>query len=212
MEELYKRISGAVVREARLASARWNNMTEADDIEQDLWLWIMESPSIQKYLGSANDKQLKSALGQKADSICAQGNLDYDHFSGQYTYTPAEVRELLATYFGSDVSQISAEVMALAEEELSQAMISNILGGYITPDEKIDIELALAVLEESHPKYYILLTEVYAAGIEPEDRKVKTRAVDKLTTIMNRKRSQRVSYRHEGPGTKPKVTTNQEEI
>ncbi|PJH64192.1 hypothetical protein, partial [Salmonella enterica] len=115
-------------------------------------------------------------------------------FSGQYTYTPAEVRELLTTYYGSDVSEVSSEVMALAEAELTETTISNILGGYITPDEKIDLELAIQDLEVEHQDYFEIIRGAFEFG-EPyhSGRKAvhKTRALDKLTTIMNRKRSQR---------------------
>lgn len=211
MQELYELIAKDVAREARLASARWNGMTDADDIEQELWLWIMERPGTQRFFKSAETGQIRSALTSRANDICSKSNLAYDHFSGQYTYTPAEVRELLTTYFGTDVSEVSAAVMELAESELSETMISNILGGVISPDEKMDVEQGLQVLEETHPQYYFVLMEAYRAGIEPEHRTTKTRAVDKLTTIMNRKRSQRETDRHEGLGTKPKNTNNPQE-
>ena len=205
MQELYEHINEQVAREARLAAGKWNGMVDAGDIEQELWLWIMERPATQKFLLGAEPAQIASSLASRAHDICSKERISYEHFSGQFVYTPAEVRDLLDTYWGSDVHHISPEVMALAEAELSPTMIQNILGGTISSDEKVDIEQALAELEDIQPNYYFVLHEAYAAGIEPSDRKQKQRAVDKLATLMNRKRSQREMDRHEGPGTKPKI-------
>lgn len=206
MNELYEQIHEQVAREARLAAAKWNGLAEADDVEQDLWVWILESPSIQKYLRDGEPAQTSKALSTKANSICSQERLSADHFSGNWNYNPAEVRDLLDTYGGTDVQHVSPEVMAIAQENLSQTMIENILGGTISADEMIDLGQALEELEYIQPNYYFVLHEAYSAGIEPEDRMSKSRAVDKLTTLMNRKRSQREMDRTEGPGTKPKIT------
>ena len=205
MQELYEHINEQVAREARLAAGKWNGMVDAGDIEQELWLWIMERPATQKFLLGAEPAQIASSLASRAHDICSKERISYEHFSGQFVYTPAEVRDLLDTYWGSDVHHISPLVMAMAEENLSQTMIRNILGGSISYDEKVDIEQALAVLEDTQPNYYFVLHEAYSAGIEPDHAQTKTRAVDKLTTIMNHKRSQRELDRHEGPGTKPKI-------
>ena len=205
MQELYEHINKQVAREARLAAGKWNGMVDAGDIEQELWLWIMERPATYKYLLGAEPAQIASALSSRAHDICSKERISYEHFSGQFNYNPAEVRDLLDTYWGSDVHSISPEVMAMAEAELSPTMIQNILGGSISYDEKVDIEQALAVLEDTQPNYYFVLHEAYSAGIEPDHAQTKTRAVDKLTTIMNHKRSQRELDRHEGPGTKPKI-------
>lgn len=206
MQELYEAIHEDVAREARLAAARWHMNTDADDIEQELWLWVMERPGTQQFFKTANKAQIAAALSSRATDICSKDKVSYEHFSGQYVYTPAEVREILDVYFGSDVSEVSDEVLTLAQENLSETMIGNILGGHITPDEKIDIELGLDHLVAINPDYYKILVDAYEAGIEPEERVYKTRAVDKLTDIMNQKRSQRAAERVDGPGTKPKVT------
>lgn len=206
MNDLYEQIHEQVAREARLAAAKWNGMVEAYDVEQELWLWVMERPATQRFLRSANPAQLASSLASRAGDICSKERISYEHFSGQFTYTPAEVRDLLDTYWGTDVHSVSPEVMALAQENLSQTMIENILGGNISVDEKVDLEQALGELEDIQPNYYFILHEAYSAGIEPEGRMSKTRAVGKLTTLMNRKRSQREMDRTEGLGTKPKIT------
>lgn len=205
MHKLYEYIHEDVAREARLASNKWNGIMDADDVEQELWVYILESPSVQKYLLEAEPAQLSKALSIKASHLCSQERLDIDHATGNWNYNPAEVRELLNAYWGSDVHNVSQAVMSLAQENLSPTMIQNITGGTIAPDERIDLEQALEQLEETHPQHFFVLQEAYYAGIEPSHHVMKVRAVEQLTTTMNRTRSQREMDRHEGPGTKPKI-------
>ena len=178
MQELYELINEQVAREARRAQARWNNLLPADDIEQELWMFLMENSSAQRYLLEANQAEIAKALITRADIICSKERLSYDHFTGNFHYTTEEVRDLLEDYTQDRV-------------ELDPSMV--------------DLDLAMADLEEEDSQYFFILHEAYVAGVEPSHRQYKTRAVDKLTTIMNRKRSQRELDRHEGPGTKPKI-------
>lgn len=215
MDLLYDRIHKEVAREARLAAGRWNGFISADDIEQELWLWIMERPGTQRFFRTANPAQLSAALSSRAGDICSKEKVSYEHFSGQYVYTPADIRGLLETYFGTDVSKVSSEVMALAESELSETMIQNILGGYITPEEKIDLEEGMEDLEDRNNDYFQSILSQFQDGKSinnnTSEQRVQYRAVDKLCDLMNRKHSQRVYDRTEGPGTKPKNTQTKDE-
>lgn len=181
----YEDLETAVKREARLAESRWNNLISADDIEQEIWLFILETPSSQRFLSTAEPAQVASALRTRADVICSRERIDYDHFTGNFHYTPKEVRELLDT---------------LGEEY-----------DVHTADEKVDLQLGLEELGQYHEKHYDVIHQVYLLGIEPEDHNLKPRAVDKLTELMNRKRGQRERDRTEGLGTKPKISSISED-
>lgn len=212
MEDIIEAIGEAVTQEARRASNRWNNMVDAEDIEQELWAWILESPSIQKYLSSGNKPQLSKALRRKSDSIASQERISYEHFSGQFSYTPAEVRHLLNSYYNSSVPEVSVEVMQLAEEKLSKTTISNILGSNISSDERVDLEEALADLGATNENYLDALIRQYFLGLKAENKSeehARDRGVTKLTDFMNRKRSQRTTDRVDGPGTRPPAQARQ---
>lgn len=172
--------SAAVQREARSAESRWNKIITADDIEQEIWLFIMETRSTERFLQDAEPAQVAAALRTRADIICSKERLDLDHFTGNFHYTTTEVRDLL-------------EKVYIEEPTIT------------TADEHADITTALDDLEDEHPGHFIVLYKKYSFGIEPSDTKKTTRAVDALTTIMNRKRSQRDLDRTEGLGTKPKI-------
>lgn len=188
--KLYEDLEAAVKREARLAESRWNNLISADDIEQEIWLFILENPSSQRFLSTAEPAQVASALRSRADVICSKERIDYDHFTGNFHYTPKEVRELLDT-LGEEYDVHSA-------------------------DEKVDLQLGLEELDQYHPEHSNTIEVVYGTpnGYDSKDvsaRKRKQEAVDKLTELMNRKRGQRERDRTEGLGTKPKISSISED-
>lgn len=183
MQDLYDKVHPLVKKVARSTENRWNKMLDADDIEQDLWLFIMESPSVQDYLRTRSDGEIVNALNIQADNICSKERLDYEHFTGNFLYNPADVRDLLGR---------------MTQEER------------VLDDERIDFEIALDDLREEYQHYYEEIMSFYWMGHSPADKAAerrKDRAVDKLADLMNRKRSQRSAERTEGPGTRPKITT-----
>ena len=183
MQDLYDKVHPLVKKVARSTENRWNKMLEADDIEQELWLFIMESPSVQEYLRTRSDGEIVNALNIQADNICSKERLDYEHFTGNFLYNPADVRDLLGR---------------MTQEER------------VLDDERIDFEIALDALREDFPHYYDVVQSHYYMGHPHPDRASvdrAQRAVDKLADLMNRKRSQRSAERTEGPGTRPKITS-----
>lgn len=187
IEDLHKKIEHLVKKVARSAENRWNHLLDADDIEQELWLFIMESPSVQNYLDTRSDGEIVNALNIQADNICSKERLDYDHFSGNFIYSPKDVRRLLEN---------------ITQEER------------VLDDERIDFDIALGALKDETPHYYDSIYSQFYMGYEAgsaADRKRVERAVDKLADLMNRKRSQRSAERTEGPGTRPTITNNKED-
>ena len=182
MQDLYDKVHPQVKKVARLTEQRWNKMLDADDIEQELWLFIMESPSVQEYLRTRSDGEIVNALKIQADNICSKERLDYEHFTGNFLYNPADVRDLLGR---------------MTQEE------------QVLDDERIDFEIALEDLRTEYPHYYDSIYSEFYMGYPHEDdaeRKRRNRAIDKLADLMNRKRSHREAERTEGPGTRPKIT------
>lgn len=180
-DEYVREVAASVKAAARHAETRWNGVMEADDIEQELWMFIMESPSVQRALEQLQEQDRVARLHTKANSIVSREKLSYDHFTGNYHYTPSDVRELL--------EQLGKE------EEISL-------------EERLDLELGIELLKDQHESYYTALKSWYVLGIPAESGAAKRklyRAVDKLADLMNRKRSQRELDRVEGLGTKKEV-------
>lgn len=168
----------AVRKAAQQAETRWNKLLDADDIEQELWVFILERPATQNYLRGKTAKEQISALRKTADSICSKEKLDYERFTGNFLYTPADVRRILSRLAGDE---------------------------RILDDEAIDFGIGFEALEEEHFHYYEAVRDFYFLGRSVEnksDENLKRRCVDKLAELMNRKRSQREADRTEGLGTK----------
>ena len=171
-------LKDAVRKAAQQAETRWNKLLDADDIEQELWVFILESRAVQATLAALDDKDKVARLKKKADSICSKEKLDYERFTGNFLYTPADVRRILARLSGDE---------------------------RILDDEAIDFGIGFEALEDEYPQYYSAIRDFYFFGRSVEnksDKNLKYRAVDRLAELMNRKRSKREADRNEGPGTK----------
>lgn len=182
MDELYDKVGDLVKQVAKETHLRWAKILPADDIEQELWLYILESPSVQEFLLKNENQRVKGPLTKKANSICSKERVDYDHFTGNYYYNTPEVSMLLE---------------------------GKVSGKTIPSDMSADLDLGLDALLEEHPQYFETIHDVYWERLDYSDNarsKRKSRALTKLAELMNRKRSQREMDRTEGPGTKTKIT------
>ncbi|WP_298075383.1 hypothetical protein [uncultured Corynebacterium sp.] len=183
----HEKHSATVKSVARQAAYRWNGLVDAEDVEQDLWLFIMTSPSVSEYMDRSSDGEIRSALRKKADSICSQERDSYDHFTGNFHYSTRDVADILAR-------------------------VADCLG--VTEAERMDLQLGMEELEAEYPNQFENVKKYFYAGAESRDRvdRVrKSRCLEKLTTTMNRKRSQRDLDRAEGLGTRPLSTASKEE-
>ncbi|TRX43714.1 hypothetical protein [Corynebacterium guaraldiae] len=171
-------LKDAVRKAAQQAETRWNKLLDADDIEQELWVFILESKAVQATLSALDDENKVARLKKKADSICSREKLDYERFTGNFLYTPADVRRILSRLAGDE---------------------------RILDDEAIDFGIGFEALEDEHFHYYEAVRDFYFLGRKVKnksDEHLKRRCVDKLAELMNRKRSKREADRTEGLGTK----------
>lgn len=171
-------LKDAVRKAAQQAETRWNKLLDADDIEQELWVFILESKAVQATLSALDDENKVARLKKKADSICSREKLDYERFTGNFLYTPADVRRILSRLAGDE---------------------------RILDDEVIDFGIGFEALEDEYPQYYEAIKDFYFFGRSVKnksDKNLKYRAVDRLAELMNRKRSKREADRTEGLGTK----------
>lgn len=170
------------VRKAARSVASGVNQVEADDVEQDIWVRLLEDTQYYDTLCDQEDpfQSLKRIGKQEAYKQSSA----YEHYSGQYTYTPGEVRGLLSEF----LVDVSLEAIA----------------------EHTDLVEGLLLLREDNLAHFKVLIDKYVHGVEPRDAKYTQRAVDKLVAHMNQvNRAARYSY--EGPGSR-KVLTNTQSI
>lgn len=178
-EKLYERLTPFIESVSNTVARQWNGVIEAEDLKQDLWLFIFENKSAQNYFRMTKDpKKVRAALNRRAQSIASKERLDYDRFHGQWFYTVKEVKVLLRTLVeGSDVS--SVELMDLSE--------------------------ALDGLIDSYRNTVIAYARGETKGGNNQQRLAVRNAFKTLVARMNTARNVRVNnaYRPEGLGTRP---------
>lgn len=175
--EYSEEVEQAVCKAARSAASSWGSVMEYDDIHQELWLFLLERPSMQK----KTIADLEHVLYWYAHSVCKKAQVDYEYFSGNFQYSPGEVRE-------------SAKSMTEYDG---------------TPDEQADFDLAIEILWQHKPEKFEDLEDWFESQEEwntsmSSTRKRIQRMFDALTDAMNDVRRARNSERKEGPGTKPR--------
>lgn len=180
--EFSEEVEIAVQRAARSAAYDWHNILDYDDIHQELWVFILNRPSVQNKTGEDLDK----ILSWQAHSICKQAQVDYEYFSGNFNYSPRDVRE-------------GAKSMTEFEG---------------TESEQADYDLGLEILWKYRPEKLEDLEDWFTnpEGWNTRLSGVRSRIqrmFDALTDAMNEVRRARLNDRTQGPGTKPKEQQEQ---
>ncbi len=148
-----------------------------EDISQSMWVWFLENPvQYERYLELGDPFQY---LKKVAKQEVYKANNAWEWYSGQYTYTPGEVRGLLNEY----LFDVTIEAIA----------------------EHTDLVEGLLMLKTDAPSYFKAVIDKWVHG-EEKNGGFTTQSVNKLTVLMNQV-NQAARYSYEGPGSR-KVLTN----
>lgn len=158
-----------------------NNTVDWEDISQDMWVWMLENPKQYTNYTELEDpfRELKKVAKQ---AVYKQNNAN-EYFTGNYTYTPGEVRGLLNQY----LLDVTLEAVA----------------------EHVDLVEGLLLLKVEAPGYFKTVINKWVHDAEG-DRGTTTKAVDKLSILMNQV-NQAARYSYEGPGSR-KPTSNTQAV
>lgn len=150
-----------VKKAAEGAAWNWHGLLEAEEIESELWIEVMQSPATEESLRGRDANALARLLAFKANRVCAKERTAFEHYSGQYQYSVGEVKDI-------------------AEKILTRE-------GVVTC-EVIDFMEALEKLIDRNPGYADLFLRRYADGetfSDQADRSRLSRALTKFTDFMN---------------------------
>jgi hypothetical protein len=169
-------LAADVAKAARKAAYGWPEMVDADDVEQEIWVRLLESPGraqLARRLPEDERVGLLTMIGRQASSDLRD---DYDHFHGNYFYDRQEVVQHL-------------ENGALTND---------------TPcddPEILDITEAMSGIRDRHQ---ILIRKRFVFGefVGKTDKDALGRAVTSLTRQMNRIHRNRQLPYEQGPGTR----------
>lgn len=95
MTHTVKEINNIFRHAAKSALAAWGRDSGLDDLLNDLWVWYLERPSVQKKLQSS-DRDLANSLARKhALALLSRQALDADVFEGRALYSSEAVKSAL---------------------------------------------------------------------------------------------------------------------
>jgi hypothetical protein len=161
---------------AESVARKWPQATNPEDLFQDLMIHFLERPGSLESLFNLNQVDRVKRLTAIGHEKASSARDDYALFSGQIAYSVDEVR-------------------FLASKGAATKTVPNFEAG------STDFQVALEELRKKNPKYHGVLVRVYVGG-EHFDRKsneaknVLPRAMESLTTLMNRLNTAR-RYNHE---------------
>lgn len=154
-----ERIKDLVESAARPIARQWYPVMDPEDLAQELWLWLLKRPTALKYVQEKSPGEAVNALKRQATAICSKERTDYEYFSGNFRYTPRDVKNLL--------------------ECVNQ-------GIGIQPEETADLEYGYQHLSKNHLRN---IQRFFLDGEKADSnklRKRKSRSLEQLTDTMNR--------------------------
>lgn len=170
----------AVKTAATIVARDWVTTLDPDDVEQDIWLELMEDNNLlEEAKASDNPVAILKHLGNRSASKVVNA---YEFHSGQYQYGTKEVRAIL-----------------------EQGVLST--NEFKTLTEQADMTGGLENLRERLDRYADIIVGRFFWNDKSYDSKTVTRAVDALTQEMNRVNTTRRFSHIEGPG-KRKASSN----
>jgi hypothetical protein len=178
-----------IQRAAKRVAGKWPQVTTEEDMVQVLSLHFLEAPgALEALIKLTPDKRLGRLIGIGHDKASGQRD-DLEVFSGQFTYSVDEVRKLLER--GALDGQVDRYDAATA-----------------------DIETAYGELQAKNEGHAKALHSRYVLNVVPAnqsaERFVLDRAVDSLTTHMNRvSRSARYQFTNGGRFRNNRMAVNQ---
>lgn len=186
-EELYNRVRAA----AKSVAFRWPGVANADDLEQEMWLRLLETSSYFARLKAMSGSEQDRALKGIGHQLASQEREDYAHFTGNFHYSTRDVRRLLADW--------------------AEGLTGDADPGGMSHSEQADLSEGLAQLADRQPGRYAVVVAEFVKREPVHSSAVELmRSVDSLTQHMNAHR-RNAEADHEGIGNR-RVTSNHRSI
>ena len=197
---------GESIRKAAVnAAIEWQEIS-ADDIEQDMWMRLLEAPGAVDTLDTFDTDVARKFLFQMAKQVAAKDKQRTRISKGDFNYSTGEVKKRLAA--GALSCLGAGEMGSWAADEES----SGTGNGYTdttgaTASFLVDLTGALQALKLKNERYFNLIVAHYLLGenFNNADEVAVRRALKSLTNLMNFGYKKDMGE-YEGPGLHKKPT------
>lgn len=202
------RLKSEVEKAAKTVAFKWPNVVSEDDMQQGLYLFLLERPGVvEKLLTEFDDKNRLNAVVAIGHQIAGKERDDYEVFSGNFRYSVNEVKSLLedralhheSPELGSNWS-VSKDFIQGGEFE--DKVINKVAS-------ETDLRRGMKMLAAKNSKYAEVIERRYLRDeVIPQEESAEykrlIRALTALTTEMNKSFKQHQKD-HDGPGSRKPV-------
>lgn len=175
-----------IKRASRKAAYDWPNCLTADDVTQELAMRLIEAPGAVERMRAVTDGERYKTLCFWANQIQSKERDALAVFNGRYKYSLDDIRDLLESgvLVDCDITPPSSWNTSDTPNGASYDMdpVTTAIAG------QQDLFNGLKKLVYTNGDYYDIIMKRYVQGasLEPTERKRLGRAIEKLTTLMNR--------------------------
>lgn len=175
---------------SKVVANQWPGVIEADDVEQELYLLLLERPGSVEKLATMTSEERRNSLVHVGHQIGSRYKNDYELFSGNCYYGTEHVRAIL-----------ESGLLTVARRDLGDMKE--------TLTDFLDLHEAYDALKLSNGRYAALVWETYVDGrteFTESERRTVRRAVKSLTELMNQAHRRRSGKFHQGPGARKAIS------
>ncbi|WP_099051378.1 hypothetical protein [Mycobacteroides salmoniphilum] len=172
-----------IAKAARSVAYQWPGVVEADDVEQAIYLKLLESPGTVAKVEGFEERAKYRFLTRMGHQIASQERTDYDYYKGAFNYSVDDVK-----------SALKDRILTVPVFEKGQIEIG------------CDLFDALGGLKV---EYIEAIYTRYAEDAVPTPGAAQKRlsdALGRLTDEMNKVAKRNFAAREDGPGTRASIT------
>lgn len=198
--ELVLKLAPSIKAAARTVSFQWPGVMNADEIEQQLYVKLLESPGTVLKVLAFESKVVDRFITRMGHQIASQERTDYSHYKGAYNYSAHEVKKLLKSGGLKEQSiqaQTFEEKVSAGKEPTTQI-----------PVQVTDLRAALVRVSEKNEPYASAIINRFRLDEYPANKSEEnalSRGIEALVNEMNRVRRVGHDERRDGPGTRSPI-------
>ena len=196
--------SSQVKKAARIVSLQWPGVMEADDVEQTIYMKLLESPGTIEKVKDLEPKARDRFLTRMGHQIASRERTEYAHYKGNYRYSVGEVKDLLKAGALNGL-ELDPDVQSYDSQG------SKPVGGESKPPikaEVLDLRAGLELLRDRNKSYHDAIITRYLFDEQP-NKDALSRGLKSLADEMNRVNRTAHVTRDDGPGTRGPITREQ---
>lgn len=202
-------IARDIAKAAKSVAYQWPGVIEACDVEQSIWLELLQAPATFQTLRTMDSGPRYRTISKLGHRIASGERADYEHFSGDFRYSVNEVKNLLDAGVLGVIEHTLRSSYSAQEYTTKGGGVEDVVLTKVAAET--DLRRAMGDLDSGTPQYadvirrrYLYGENVTATGAEYTRL---SRALTRLTDLMNRIHKRRHAERLDGPGTRRAISS-----